>query len=79
MRVSQNMEVNQRTSISPNKSTKVSQLNAGYPVLTLDAEIAEAFNNHFTNIGQSPAREVLTVGTDHFTISNLLIRYFPSK
>ena len=37
------------------KSTKVSQVKTGNQVLTSPGDIAEAFNNHFTNIGQSLA------------------------
>ena len=41
-----------------NKSTKVSQVKTGNQVFTSPGDIAEAFNNHFTNIGQSLAQEI---------------------
>ena len=40
------------------KSTKVSQVKTGNQVFTSPGDIAEAFNNHFTNIGQSLAQEI---------------------
>lgn len=46
------------------KSTKVSQIKSGNQVLTFPADIAEAFNNHFTTIGQSLAHEIRTVDID---------------
>ena len=35
------------------KSTKVSQVKTGNQVFTSPGDIAEAFNNHFTNIGHA--------------------------
>ena len=46
------------------KSTKVSQIKSGHQVFTSPEDIAEAFNNHFTSIGQTLAREIPTVDTD---------------
>ena len=40
------------------KSTKVSQVKTGNQVFTSPGDIAEAFNNHFTNMGQSLAQEI---------------------
>ena len=40
------------------KSTKVSQVKTGNQVFTSPGDIAEAFKNHFTNIGQSLAQEI---------------------
>ena len=40
------------------KSTKVSQVKTGNQVFTSPGDIGEAFNNHFTNIGQSLAQEI---------------------
>ena len=40
------------------KSSKVSQVKAGNQVFTSPGDIAEAFNNRFTNIGQSLAQEI---------------------
>ncbi|CAH3140504.1 unnamed protein product [Porites evermanni] len=40
------------------KSTKVSQVKRGNQVFTSPGDIAQAFNNHFTNIGQSLAQEI---------------------
>ena len=40
------------------KVTKVSQVKTGNQVFTSPCDIAEAFNNHFTNIGQSLAQEI---------------------
>ena len=40
------------------KSTKVSQVKTGNQVFTSPGDIVEAFNNHFTNIGQSLAQEI---------------------
>ena len=40
------------------KSTKASQVKTGNQVFTSPGDIAEAFNNHFTNIGQSVAQEI---------------------
>ena len=39
------------------KSTKVSQVKTGSQVFTSPGDIAEAFKNHFTNIGQSLAQD----------------------
>ena len=46
------------------KSTRVSQIKTGNQVFTSPGDIAEAFNNHFTNIGQSLAREIPSVDID---------------
>ena len=46
------------------KSTKVSQIKSGHQVFTSPEDIAEAFNNHFTSIGQTLAREIPTVDID---------------
>ena len=46
------------------KSTKVSQVKSGHQVFTSPKDIAEAFNNHFTSIGQTLAREIPTVDID---------------
>ena len=46
------------------KSTKVSQIKSGHQVFTSPEDIAEAFNNHFTSIGQTLAREIPTIDTD---------------
>ena len=40
------------------RSAKVSQVKTGNQVFTSPGDIAEAFNNHFTNIGQSLAQEI---------------------
>ena len=47
------------------KSTKVSQVKTGNLVI-----FAEAFNNHFTNIGQSLAREILSSEIDPLAYAN---------
>ena len=44
------------------KSTKVSQVKTGNQVFTSPGDIAEAFNNHFANIGQSLAQEISLFG-----------------
>ena len=46
------------------KSTKASQIKSGHQVFTSPEDIAEAFNNHFTSIGQTLAREIPTVDID---------------
>ena len=46
------------------KSTKVSQIKSGHQVLTSSEDIVEAFNDHFTNTGQTLAREIPTVDID---------------
>ena len=40
------------------KSTKVSRVKTGNQVFTSTGDTAEAFNNHFTNTGQSLAQEI---------------------
>ena len=40
------------------KSTKVSQVKTGSQVFTSPGDIAEAFNNRFTHIGQPLAQEI---------------------
>ena len=45
-------------------STKVSQVKTGNQVFTSPGDIAEAFNNHFTSIGQSPAQEIPSLEID---------------
>ena len=46
------------------KSTQVSQIKLGQRVFTSSKDISEAFNNHFTSIGQTLAREIPTVDID---------------
>ena len=46
------------------KSTKVSQIKLGQQVFTSSEDISQAFNNHFTSIGQTLAREIPTVDID---------------
>ena len=46
------------------KPTKVSQIKLGQQVLTSSEDISQAFNNHFTSIGQTLAREIPTVDID---------------
>ena len=46
------------------KSTKVSQIKSGHQVFTSPEDIAEAFNNHVTSIGQTLAREIPAVDID---------------
>jgi len=45
-------------------STKVFQIKSGHQVFTSPEDTAEAFNDHFTNIGQTLAREIPTVDID---------------
>ena len=40
------------------KSTKVSEVKTGNQVFTSPGDIADAFNNHVTNVGQSLAQEI---------------------
>ena len=53
------------------KSTKVSQ--TGNQVFTSPGNIAEAFNNHFENIGQSLAQEIPSSEIDPLAYVNVLI------
>ena len=46
------------------KSTKVSQVKTGNQIFTSPGDIAEAFNNHFTIIGQSVAQEIPSLEID---------------
>ena len=46
------------------KSTKVSQIKLGQQVFTSSEDISQAFNNQFTSIGQTLAREIPTVDID---------------
>ena len=46
------------SNLGKSESTKVSQVKTGNQVFTSPGDIAEAFNNHFTNIGQSLAQEI---------------------
>ena len=52
------------------KSTKVSQVKTGNQVFTSPGDIAEAFNNHFTNIGQSVAQEIHSLEVDPLAFIN---------
>ena len=52
------------------KSTKLSQLKTGNQVFTSPGDIAEAFNNHFTNIRQSLAQEIPCTDNDPLTYVN---------
>ena len=52
------------------KSTKVSQVKTGNQVFTSPGDIAEAFNNHFTSIGQSPAKEIPRLEIDPLSFIN---------
>ena len=51
-------------SLHKSKSAGLSQIKRGSQVFTSPGDKAEAFNNHFTNIGQSLAREIPSVDTD---------------
>ena len=46
------------------KATKVSQVKTGNQVFTSAGDIAEAFNSHFTNIGQSLAQDICSSEID---------------
>ena len=52
------------------KSTKVSLVKTGNQVFTSPGDIAEAFNNHFTNIGQSLAQEIPCTDIDPLAYVN---------
>ena len=52
------------------KSTKASQVKTGNQVFTSPGDIAEAFNNHFTNIGQSVAQEIPSLEIDPLAFIN---------
>ena len=52
------------------KSTKVSQVKTGNQVFTSPGDIAGAFNNHFTNIGQSVAQEIPASEIDPLAYDN---------
>ena len=52
------------------KSTKVSQVKTGNQVFTSPGDIAEAFNNHFTNIGQCVAQEIPCADIDPLVYFN---------
>ena len=52
------------------KSTKVSQVKTGNQVFTSPGDIAEAFNNHFTNISQSAAQEIPGLEIDPLAFIN---------
>ena len=52
------------------KSTEVSQVKTGNQVFISPGDIAEAFNNHFTNIGQSLAREIPSSEIDPLAYAN---------
>ena len=56
------------------KSTEVSQVKTGNQVFTSPGDIAEAFNNHFSNIGQSLAQKILKL--THLPMLILLTEYF---
>ena len=58
------------------KSTKVSQVKTGNQVFTSPGDIAEAFNNHFTNIGQSLAQEIPSSEIDPLAYVNPSTEYF---
>lgn len=48
----------------------MSQIKTGNQVFTSPSDIAETFNKHFTNIGQSLAREIPRVGNDPLSYVN---------
>ena len=52
------------------KWSKVSQVKTGNQVFTSPGDIAEAFNNHFTNIGQSVAQEIPSLEIDPLAFIN---------
>ena len=52
------------------KSTQVSQVKTGNQVFISPGDIAEAFNNHFTNIGQSLAQEIPCADIDPLAYVN---------
>ena len=52
------------------KSTKVSRVKTGTQVFTSPGDIAEAFNNHFTNIGQSLTQEIPSLEIDPLAYVN---------
>ena len=61
------------------KSTKVSQVKTGNQVFTSPGDITEAFNNRFTNIGQSLAQEIPSLKLTHLPMLILLTEYFLSN
>ena len=52
------------------KLTKVFEVKTGNQVFTSPGDISEAFNNHFTNIGQSLAQEIPCADIDPLTYIN---------
>ena len=52
------------------KSTKVSHVKTGNQVFISPGDIAEAFNNYFTNIGQSLAQEIPSLEIDPLAYVN---------
>ena len=48
----------------------MSQVKTGNQVFTSPGDIAEAFNNHFTNIGQSVAQEIHSLEVDPLAFIN---------
>ena len=61
------------------KPTKVSQVKTGNQVFTSPGDMAEAFKNYFTNIGQSLAQEIPSSEIDPLAYVNLLTEYFLFK
>lgn len=58
------------------KSTRVPQIKTGNQIFTSPGDLAGAFNNHFTNIGQSLALGISSVDTDSLSYANPATEYF---
>ena len=52
----------------------MSQVKTGNQVFTSPGDIAEAFNNHFTSTGQSPALEIPSLEIDPLSFVQKAIR-----
>ena len=57
----------------------MSQIKIGNEIFTSPGDIAEAFNNHFTNFGQSLARGIPIVDTDPLSYANPVNGVFSSQ
>ena len=57
----------------------MSQIKTGNQIFTSPGDLAEAFNNHFTNIGQSLARGISSVDTDSLSYANPVNGVFSSQ
>ncbi len=70
-----NLEISELSSRKSSKLSNISQIEVGNQIINSSVDMAEAFNKHFTDIGQSLAREIPDTDVEpEYYITGLLIK-----